>query len=147
MIMQINIICVGKLKEGYLQSAAAEYVKRLAPYAKLKIYETPESNLDKEAQGLLKLAPKGHNIALDIKGKALSSEGFARYIEGLGIDGKSSINFFIGGSVGLSEELMRGCPLRLSFSKMTFTHQWARVILLEQVYRAFKIINNEPYHK
>ena len=160
--MTIEIICVGKLKEKYWQDAAAEYSKRLGRFCVLKITELPEVRLtgssaadeaavvEAESRAIMaKLSPgpQSFTIALAIKGKSLSSEALAEKIAGLGLDGKSRIVFVIGGSLGLSEELLSACDMRLSFSAMTFPHQLMRVVLLEQIYRAFKINAGESYHK
>lgn len=159
--MNISIICVGKLKEKYWQDAVMEYSKRLAPYCKLKIVELKETKLPLNAgtaeteavrisEGKEILSRLGENtfvIALEIKGERMDSEKFAKKIERLGNDGKSDISFVIGGSLGLSREVSARANYRLSFSDMTFPHQMMRVILLEQIYRCFKINKNEPYHK
>lgn len=159
--MNISIICVGKLKEKYWQDAVMEYSKRLAPYCKLKIVELKETKLPLNAgtaeteavrisEGKEILSRLGENtfvIALEIKGERMDSEKFAKKIERLGNDGKSDISFVIGGSFGLSREVSARADYRLSFSDMTFPHQMMRVILLEQIYRCFKINKNEPYHK
>ena len=160
--MTIEIICVGKLKEKYWQDAAAEYSKRLSRFCTLKITELPEVRLTGSSEAdeaavvkaeseaiLAKLAPgpQSYCIALAIKGKALSSEGLAEKIADLGLSGRSRIVFVIGGSLGLSDELLSSCDMRLSFSAMTFPHQLMRVVLLEQIYRAFKINAGEAYHK
>lgn len=149
--MNIKIICIGKLKEKYLKDAMAEYIKRLASYCKLEIVELKESKTDdivEEGINIIsKIKPNDYVITLEIGGKMLSSEDFSKKIENLGIDGHNDICFIIGGSMGLSEEVRQKSNFALSFSKMTFTHQMMRTILLEQVYRAFKIIKNEPYHK
>ena len=159
--MKITILSVGKIKEKYLSDAIAEYVKRLGRYCKLNIIQvqdekTPDSIhesqrqliLEKEASRLMShLDDSSYLIALAINGKQLSSEELAKKINILGLNGKSSITFVIGGSLGLSEEILSRADMLLSFSKMTFPHQLMRVILLEQIYRGFKIINREPYHK
>jgi len=148
--VKIDIICIGKLKEDYLRAAQAEYLKRLVPYAQIVVHELPESDLDKEGARISKmllLMRNAYKIALAIGGKALSSLEFAESINNLGIGGTSHLVFVIGGSDGLADGVLRECNSRLSLSNMTFTHQIARVLLLEQIYRAFKINNNEPYHK
>jgi len=148
--MKIDIICIGKLKEDYLRAAQAEYLKRLTPYARLAVFELPESDINKEGAAINKMLesmPAAYKIALAIDGKSLASTEFADQIANLGIGGTPHCAFVIGGSVGLADDVLRMCQTRLSLSKMTFTHQIARVLLLEQIYRAFKIINNEPYHK
>ena len=147
--MNITVLCAGKLKEKYLKDAAAEYEKRLSRYCKLKIAEVDDGP-DKaaEAERMLKrLSPTSYIIALEIEGKQLDSEEFAGRIESLGVGGVSDITFIIGGPEGLDERIIRLAKEHLSFSKMTFTHQMMRVILLEQIYRSYRIINKEPYHK
>ncbi len=159
--MNINIICIGKLKEKYLKDAVAEYSKRLSRFCKLKITELSEAPLSenysdgekevalfKEAESIHQ-ALKGADciISLCVEGKQKSSEDFADFIENNMTGGKSNFAFIIGGSVGLAESIKKASHLRLSFSEMTFPHQLMRVILLEQIYRAFKIISNEKYHK
>ena len=159
--MRITLITVGKIKEKYLRDAIAEYSKRLSRYCKLEIVEvadekTPdqaseaaEENIrNKEGERILKhIRDDMYVITLEIGGKMLSSEEFADKINSLGVQGKSSIAFVIGGSIGLGQEVLRRSDYALSFSKMTFPHQLMRVILLEQVYRGYRIINGEPYHK
>lgn len=159
--MNINIICIGKLKEKYWQDAVKEYSKRLGSYCSLQITELKESPLRanassadelavKEAEGkeILKRIRDGeYVITLEIRGKSFSSEHLAEHLEHLAIDGRSTVDFVIGGSLGLSAEVSRRADLKLSFSAMTFPHQMMRVILLEQVYRSFKIIRHETYHK
>lgn len=159
--MNITIICVGKLKEKYLKAAIEEYSKRLNRYCKLDIIEvndekTPDNASEKEeiiikekeGNNILKYVKDNmYVIALDLKGKMLSSEELAEFIGGLGIRGNSNIAFIIGGSLGLSKEVLNRADYKLCFSKMTFPHQLMRVILLEQVYRAYRINSGEPYHK
>lgn len=159
--MKITLITVGKIKEKYLRDAAAEYSKRLSRYCKLEIIEvadekTPDRAVrtledtirSKEGERLLKYIKEDmYVITLEIEGKMLSSEEFAEKIESLGVQGKSSIAFVIGGSIGLGKEVLRRSDCAISFSKMTFPHQLMRVILLEQVYRGYRIISGEPYHK
>ncbi len=159
--MNITIICIGKLKEVYWTEAIKEYSKRLSKYCTLSINELKEEKMSdnasnaeemavKEGEGksILKLIKKdAYVIALEIQGKELNSEALSEKIEALGILGKSDLVFVIGGSIGLSNEVLARADLRLSFSKMTFPHQMMRVILLEQIYRSFKIIKNETYHK
>ena len=159
--MQIDIICVGKVKEQYLRDAIGEYSKRLSRYCKLNILEvadekTPEHASEgverqikaKEGERIAKhIKPGAYVIALAIDGQQVTSEGFARTIDQLGIQGVSHIQFVIGGSIGMDDAILRKANYKLSFSKMTFPHQLMRVILLEQVYRAYKINAHEPYHK
>lgn len=159
--MNINIIAIGKLKEKYWVDAVKEYSKRLGSYCTLNITELKESPLRanpspadeeavKKAEGadiLSRIKSSDYVITLEIKGKGLSSEQLASKIDDLGINGKSSIVFVIGGSLGLSAEVSRRADFKLSFSSMTFPHQMMRVILLEQIYRSFKIIRHEAYHK
>ena len=150
-IMNIHIVCIGKLKEKYWQDAAAEYIKRLSRFCKLTISELPESRSDskeEESADILAHLPKNaFVIALDVGGKRLSSEGLAKKISDLALEGRSDICFVIGGSNGFDDSVRNAADLRLSFSDFTFPHQLMRVILLEQVYRSFKIISNEKYHK
>lgn len=159
--MNIDIICVGKIKEKYLCDAINEYSKRLSRYCKLSIIEckdekTPDGESDAldekikitEGERILKsIDDNAFIIVLDLKGKELSSPDFAKHISKIGIDGISKIQFIIGGSLGLSDNVRTKANLLLKFSEMTFPHQLMRVILLEQIYRAYRIINNEPYHK
>lgn len=149
--MNIKILCIGKLKEKYWTGAVAEYSKRLSSYCKLEIAElkeNPQDDIVKEGESLLsKINKDDYVITLEIKGKALTSEEFSKKIEDLGIQGKSSIVFVIGGSEGLSQQVMDRSNFAISFSKMTFPHQMIRVFLLEQIYRGFKIMKHEPYHK
>lgn len=159
--MKITILTVGKIKEKYLRDAIAEYSKRLSRYCKLDIIEvtdekTPENASEtvedairsKEAERLLKNVRDGaFVITLEIGGKQLTSEKLADKIDTLGVQGVSHIIFIIGGSIGLGREVLARSDYALSFSKMTFPHQLMRVILLEQVYRSYRIINGEPYHK
>lgn len=148
----ISIICVGNLKETYLRDACAEYTKRLSAYAHISVIElkearTPEEEGEAIIGALGSSAEGAYIIALDIKGKTLSSEDFAGKIEKLGVDGQGQIALIIGGSTGLSNAVLGRADMRLSFSEMTFPHQLMRVILLEQIYRAFRIMRGEPYHK
>jgi len=159
--MNIYIICVGKLKEKYLKDAIAEYSKRLSRYCKLEIIEvsdektpdnaSPKEELqikEKEGLSILKnLKSSMFVIALDLKGKMLSSEDFSSLISDCGVEGESNLAFIIGGSLGLSTEVIKRSDFSLCFSKMTLPHQLMRVILLEQIYRGYRIINCEPYHK
>lgn len=159
--MKVNIICIGSLKERYWTEAVEEYSKRLSRYCILSINELREERLqdnpseaqemnvrDIEGKNILKQIRKdSYVIALEIQGKEFSSERLAEKVSSLAVDGKSEICFIIGGSIGLSQEVLSRADLKLSFSKMTFPHQMMRVILLEQIYRSFKIIRNEKYHK
>jgi len=148
--VKIDIICVGKLKEEYLRAAEREYTKRLTPYVRLSLYELAEDTLPKEAAKITKLLdanPSAYKIALAIGGKTMPSVDFAEKLETLAVNSIPHIAFVIGGSDGLTDEVLRVCHMQLSLSAMTFTHQIARILLLEQIYRAYKIINNEPYHK
>ena len=159
--MKITLLTVGKIKEKYLKDAIAEYSKRLSKYCKLEIIEvadekTPDNasevveNVirDKEGERLLKyVKDDAFVITLEIKGKMMTSEELAEKIDTLGIRGVSHIMFIIGGSIGLGEDLIKRSDFALSFSKMTFPHQLMRVILLEQIYRSYRIISGEPYHK
>ena len=159
--MKISILCVGKVKEKSYVQAIDEFTKRLSRYCKLEIIEvadekTPDSAGDaledmirkKEGDRLLKyIKEDAYVIALAIEGKMLSSEELAHKIETLGIGGTSHIQLVIGGSLGLAPEVLKRAHMLLSFSKMTFPHQLMRVILLEQIYRSYRILCNEPYHK
>lgn len=159
--MKISIICVGRLKEGYWRDACAEYEKRLGRYDKLEILEvaderTPDNLgtgearqvLEREGQRILKAIRKDSLVvALAILGKQMTSEKFAAWLERQPLHGVSHVTFLIGGSLGLSEEVLQRADLLLSFSEMTFPHQMMRVILLEQIYRGRKIAAKEPYHK
>ena len=150
----IKIICVGKIKEDYLKSAIDEYSKRLSKYTKLEIVEVMDVDnpsiditLSKEKDNIMKyINPKDYIITLEIDGDNVSSEEFATKMNKLFIT-NSCITFIIGGSYGLHEDIKKMSNYKLSFSKMTFPHQLFRVILLEQIYRSFKINNNESYHK
>ncbi|MGF6376352.1 23S rRNA (pseudouridine1915-N3)-methyltransferase [Clostridiales Family XIII bacterium PM5-7] len=160
-MMNISIICIGKLKERYWVDAISEYSKRLSSYCHLDIIELKESKLAdkasaaeeemvKQAEGeeiLKRIKDNVHVITLEIQGKSSSSEELAERIEHLSVNGVSNIAFVIGGSLGLSQAVSRRANEKLSFSKMTFPHQMMRVILVEQIYRSFKIIRNEAYHK
>lgn len=159
--MNITLVTVGKIKESYYRDAVAEYQKRLSRYCKLDIVEvadekTPDKASEaletqikqKEAERILNHIHDGaYCIALAIEGKKCDSVRFAEHIEELGVLGKSNLVFVIGGSLGLHKSVLKRADEKLSFSDMTFPHQLMRVILLEQVYRGYRIINGEPYHK
>jgi len=159
--MKITILSVGKIKEKHFKDAISEYEKRLSRYCKLKFIEvadekTPEqsSSVEKkmirqrEGKRLLKhIRDEAYVITLEINGKELNSEQFGRRIENLGVTGVNHVYFVIGGSIGLGEEVRKRADFALSFSKMTFPHQLMRVILLEQIYRGYRIMKGEPYHK
>ncbi|TQS76304.1 23S rRNA (pseudouridine(1915)-N(3))-methyltransferase RlmH [Ornithinibacillus gellani] len=159
--MKISIIAVGKIKEKYLKQGIDEYKKRLSSYAKLQIIEVPDEKTpdninskdaaivkDKEGERILShIHPDSHVITLEINGKMRSSEQLAKDIENLSTYGKSHITFIIGGSLGLSQAIQNRSNDTWSFSKLTFPHQLMRLMLLEQVYRGFRIIRGEPYHK
>ncbi|MCR4716276.1 MAG: 23S rRNA (pseudouridine(1915)-N(3))-methyltransferase RlmH [Lachnospiraceae bacterium] len=159
--MKITLAVVGKIKEKFYKDAISEYTKRLSRYTKLEIKEvvdekTPDKASEaletliknKEGERLLNIIPENaYVIALAIDGNALDSVELSKKIDSVGISGTSHIVFLIGGSLGLSDEVLKRADYKLSFSKMTFPHQLMRVILLEQIYRSYRIINNEPYHK
>lgn len=151
--MNITIISVGKLKEKYLKLAVEEYSKRLSRYCKLNIIEvsdekTPDNASEKEGDLILKnIKNNMFVIALDLNGKELTSIDFSNFINDLGIKGESNLTFVIGGSLGLSSQVLNRSNYKLCFSKMTFPHQLFRVMLLEQIYRGYRIMNGEPYHK
>ena len=150
-MITVEIIAVGKIKEKFFRDALDEYKKRLSRYCDFKITEVsdfPDSSSAIEREGALILPKiKGLCVPLCVEGKQLSSEEMADFISKSAVEGASHITFIIGGSNGLSDEVKAKGKLKLSFSKMTFPHQLMRVILAEQIYRAFKIINNESYHK
>ena len=159
--MKLTLITVGKIKEKYLRDAVAEYIKRLSLYCKLEILETADERTpedaseaakealrDKEGKRILRLVREdAYVITLEIQGEMPDSVELADKIEKLGVKGISHIVFIIGGSIGLSKEVCLRSDYALSFSRMTFPHQLMRVILLEQIYRSFRIIQGEPYHK
>ena len=159
--MKIDVICVGKIKEKYFTSAIDEYSKRLSRYVKLNIVELPDEQTPdsaslaeedlikkKEAERILKnIKSDAYVITLEILGEMLDSVKLSNKIEEIGVKGFGNITFVIGGSLGLHKSVSDRSDYKLSFSKMTFPHQLMRVILLEQVYRSYRIINNEPYHK
>ena len=161
-MLKINIICIGKIKEKYFTDAIAEYSKRLTSFCKFNIIELNEerirSNDPNSSQIAEVIAAEGRRImqkigagdyvaAMCIEGKMLSSEELSAALDKIALSGKSTVDFIIGGSYGLSEEVKKRADLRLSMSKMTFPHQMARVILSEQIYRAFEISTNGKYHK
>ena len=159
-MLNINIICVGKLKEKYLKDALNEYIKRLSRYCKLTITELPDekipdklnSNLEldiktKESNNIINHIKKdSYIIALDLTGKQFTSEEFSKKIENISME-NSNITFIIGGSLGLTEKILKLANQKICFSKMTFPHQLIRIFLLEQLFRAFKISNGETYHR
>ena len=159
--MKIDIICVGKIKEKYFNMAIEEYSKRLSRYIKLNIIEVADEQTPdnapaaieemikkKEAERILKaIKSDSYVVTLEISGEMLDSVKLAKKIESIGVNGNGNITFIIGGSLGLHEDVSNRSNYKLSFSKMTFPHQLMRVILLEQVYRSYRILNNEPYHK
>ena len=155
--MNINIICIGKIKDKYINDGIAEFSKRMTSFANLNIIELKEYNkedninisIDKESSEILKQISKSnsYNILLDLDGKEITSENMSKYIDDLKNKGISSINFIIGGSNGVNQELKNSIDMKLKFSYFTFPHQLMRLILLEQVYRWFAISNNIKYHK
>ena len=159
-MLSINIICVGKLKEDYLKSAINEYSKRLSKYCSLNFIELQDEKLpnklndslideikQKEASKIINHIKKdSYIICLDLKGKELSSEDFSKKIDDIALNFNSSITFVIGGTLGLTDDVLNLANEKLCFSKMTFPHQLIRVFLLEQLFRAFKISKNETYH-
>ncbi len=150
-VFNVTVVCVGNIKEGYLRDALAEYAKRLGAYCRfsvieLKSHESKPFEVD-TAELLAKIPPKSYKIALCVEGKQLASEELAVLIDQLPGRGYSELSFIIGGSDGLDEAVKSACDLRLSFSKMTFPHQLMRVILSEQIYRAFTINHGGKYHK
>ncbi|ACV61036.1 protein of unknown function DUF163 [Desulfofarcimen acetoxidans DSM 771] len=159
--MHINILAVGKLKEKYWTESQNEYLKRLRAYAKCEVKEVVDERFapsvmsreieqvkNREGKRLQSLIDEtSYLIALDCRGKMLESEEFAGMLKNLALTGKSNVSFIIGGSLGLSGELLSRADFLLSFSRFTFPHQLMRVILLEQIFRSFKIIKNEPYHR
>lgn len=159
--MKITLVCVGKIKEAYFTDAVAEYRKRLSRYVKLEIVELPDEKTPEGASAAEELQIKAREgdrilkairensyvVALAIEGKKMSSEGLADFLEKRGIQGDSHLTFVIGGSLGLDGRVLQKADMLLSFSDMTFPHQLMRVILLEQIYRGFRIQHHEPYHK
>lgn len=159
--MKITIICVGKIKEDFFRKAVSEYEKRLSRYCKLEIIEVQDEKTPDHASPVLEeqikekeaarihrhLKEDAYIYSLEIGGEEADSVSFARQMERLGIQGKSHIQFVIGGSLGLHKSISKVADKKISFSKMTFPHQLMRVILLEQIYRSYRIISGEPYHK
>ena len=160
-MLHINVICIGKLKEKYLQDALSEYSKRLSKYCILNITELPDEKLpnnlndslinmikEKESNNVISHIEKNsYVITLDLKGKQYTSEEFSRKINNISLNNSSSITFIIGGTLGLSDKVLKSSNELICFSKMTFPHQLIRIFLLEQIFRAFKISNNETYHR
>ena len=142
----IRIICVGKLKEKYLVDACLEYTKRISKYSKIEIIELKDSNIKEEKDNILKYINKDYIITLEIEGDVIDSNNLAKKIDNIFLN-NSNITFIIGGSDGLHDDIKKISNYKLSFSKLTFPHQLFRVMLLEQIYRSFKILNNETYHK
>lgn len=159
--MKITLVTVGRIKEKYFEDAIAEYSKRLSRYCKLEIIQVADEKTpdgaspaledqirEKEGERILsKIRPDAYVIALAIQGQMLDSEQLAGKLEKLGVSGVSQIVFVIGASLGLSQAVLSRADYQLSFSKMTFPHQLMRVVLLEQIYRSYRIISHEPYHK
>lgn len=154
--MRITLICVGRLKERFWREAAEEYLKRLRPYADVRVVEVADRDLThdetralaEEGADVLKAVPSGaHVVVLAIGGTSLSSERFADRLGSLALDGRSSVAFIIGGAAGLAPAVVARADESLSLSAMTLPHNLARVVLLEQLYRAFRIQRNEPYHR
>ena len=159
-MININIICIGKLKEKYLKDAAMEYSKRLSKYCKLTITELSDEKLPNKINGsiinnikneecakiLNNIKKDSYVVSLDLKGKEFTSEEFSKKIDAIGVNGYSTITFIIGGTLGLTNEVLKKSNELMCFSKMTFPHQLIRVFLLEQLFRGFKILNNETYH-
>lgn len=157
--MNINIICIGKLKEKYLIEAQKEYTKRISGFSKINIIQLNDEKLsgkesedfisrEKEGDNILSKIPKNsYVISMDLNGKEYDSMSFAKNIERLNISGKSNFTFIIGGSTGISEKVLSISDEKISFSKLTFPHQLFRIMLLEQIYRSFKINNGHSYHK
>lgn len=159
-MQKVNIICIGKIKEKYFADAIVEYSKRLSAFCKFTITELPEEKLrgdnpseiaaviDSEGKRIMqKLSPADYVIAMCIEGKQLSSEELSATLRNLAVTGRSTVDFVIGGSYGLSDEVKKRADLRLSMSRMTFPHTMARMILSEQIYRAYEIATNGKYHK
>ena len=159
--MRITVITVGKIKEKFFTDAIGEYAKRLSKYCTLNQIEVPDEKApetlsdkemvqikDKEGERILaKIKDSQYVVTLEIKGKQLTSEGLSEKLADLGLEGNSDVVFIIGGSLGLSDLVLERSNFALSFSKMTFPHQMMKVVLLEQIYRGFRIMKGEPYHK
>ena len=158
--MKIKIYCIGKIKEQYLKDGINEYIKRISPYSNIEIIEVLDSKVkdnpnqsdiskakNEEGDRVLKLLKNDYLIGLDMNKIEFTSEDFAEFLQKKMVEGGSNISFVIGGSYGLSDALKTRCNTSISLSKLTFLHQMTRLILLEQIYRAFKILNNETYHK
>ena len=158
--MKIKIYCIGKIKEQYLKDGINEYTKRILPYSNIEIIEVQDSKVkdnpnssdiekakNEEGEKVLKLIKNDYLIGLDLNKKEPTSEEFAEFLHSKLVKGGSNISFVIGGSYGLCDSLKQRCNSFISLSKLTFLHQMTRLILLEQIYRAFKILNNETYHK
>lgn len=161
-MLRVNIICIGKIKEKYFTDAINEYSKRLSAFCKFSVIELPEEKIRSnnpnqaqideviEAEGkriLQKIGASDYVAAMCIEGKLMSSEELSKTLDSVSLSGKSTVSFIIGGSYGLSDEVKKRSDLRLSMSRMTFPHQMARMILSEQIYRAFEISTNGKYHK
>ena len=158
--MKLKIYCIGKIKEQYLKDGINEYLKRISPYSNIEIVEVNDSKVkdnpnqadiekakNEEGERVLKLLKNEYLIGLDMNKLEFKSEEFAVFLDKKIVEGGSNVSFVIGGSYGLSDALKNRCNTSISLSKMTFLHQMTRLILLEQIYRAFKILNNETYHK
>ena len=158
--MKIKLYCIGKLKEQYLKDGINEYLKRISAYSNIEIIEVADSKVkdnpnssdiekakNEEGGRVLKLLKNDYLIGLDLNKKEQTSEQFAEFLQSKLVEGGSNVSFVIGGSYGLSDDLKKRCNTSISLSKLTFLHQITRLILLEQIYRAFKILNNETYHK
>ena len=158
--MKIKIYCLGKIKEQYLKDGINEYIKRISAYANVEIIEVIDSKVkdnpntfdiekakNEEGERVLKLVKNDYLIGLDLNKKEPTSEEFSDFLQSKLVEGGSNVSFVIGGSYGLSDALKQRCNTSISLSKLTFLHQMTRLILLEQIYRAFKILNNETYHK
>ena len=150
-MLKVTVIAVGKLKERFWKDACAEYLKRLSGYANVSVRELPDSDVEREAtqieSTIAALGPGAHVVLLDIAGKQTSSEGLAEKLDDLTVRGVSHVAFVIGGSDGVASRVRNRCTERMSFGPITFPHNLARVVLLEQLYRACKINRGEPYHK